>query len=713
MLSNVVILTIFLDSLVDQKFLTEINVEMSDLGMDSVMYRFRNSHDQSVVNGMMLNDQKQKTHFEVAYYYTSHEKGESSSESDEGSNSLQSEFTTVASSNWELYHITALHYDLADAPLPAMLHYFDSSAQLASLGMRDRAHGRLLSAYLMLEKLLHEASSLNIEVDNAMLQRQQLTNQMVHIIGNKDLGDSFKNITKEHIRQVFNDDIESFKKGLTMLAKFGQSVGTIEVEGYKFASELYLQAISLVLLVLKTDAFANLTSKLASFLEQVDSEGDFLQNNHADETMDDSSFESGTIPIPFDIDDLSVSFPAFSGLLTFYRDSPIGANQVQETFLANMFVAVTQEANEVVHVLRTKCILSHLYLKHGKIEQALQECEEIKHIYDHDAYSLQLVNIYGMDWPLICVGTMASTYLFRGEFANARKNIEFLEEQLKIIDEFASSTKAMSKGTISSYYLLLHEFEKAAAIASGIASTQYGYFFKPHGTLQERLAEKELALSNQSVNSITDIEVLSVLSLDNINEIDQNRSMLRQSAETLVDRGIEAVQAAICMAEVRNLESLPMTAETTSKQLQYCQAGLIYLHQSLGQADANNHERRKNYLMCLYQKAHLLFWHQKVLQRLQHNFGDDAGDGLIWLEGNGIDTLSISLKECEALSKTYGYPYMQLLVGKSYIAFGIDVCGGEEMIAYALSQLSPSDCKTAMEILTRIEGSVHDDNLHK
>src|SRR5210317_913549 len=106
----------FLDSLVAHKFLDEVNVEMSDLSsMDSVMYRFRNNHEQSVINGLMLNDQKKRTHFEVAVYYASSFRGggDSLGEND----SLSTDITTVPATNWALYHVIALHYDLAEVPV--------------------------------------------------------------------------------------------------------------------------------------------------------------------------------------------------------------------------------------------------------------------------------------------------------------------------------------------------------------------------------------------------------------------------------------------------------------------------------------------------------------------------------------------------------------------------------------------------------------------
>ena len=708
-----------LESLVEQKFLVEINVEMSDLAsMDSVMYRFRNTHEQSVINELMLNDQKQRTHFEVAMYYQSihgRESGDSPSDSDDVSGSLSTDITTIPTTNWQLFHITALHYDLADAHLPALLQYYESSTNLASLGMRDGAHGRLLSAYLMLEKMLHDATALDVDVDETAEQRQQIASQMVKIIGNKDLSDVLQGITKEHLRNVFDGDIAAFKTTLSMLTKFGQSVGTIEHEGYKFGSELYLQAILLVLLVLDDDAFGNLTSNLESFLKETNIQT--VKQREIPEVDNSMEFDSDTfgsdnfssLDFVMDDDDLAISFPAFSGLLTFYRDSPIGANQVQETFLANLFVAVTQEANEMIHVLRTKCILSHLYLKHGDIVKALEECEGIMDIYEPDAYSLQLVNTYGMDWPLICVGTMASTYLFRGQFTAAQRSIDFLTKQMQVIDEFASSTKVMSRGTVSSYYLRLFDLPRAYEISSGIAATQYGYFFKEHGTLQEKLAGKEYSLQKKEAfaDSFADsdgsLDLLSILSSGNFDQVEQKRSMLRQSAETLCDRGVEAIQAAICQAEVRNLESSPASAEVLGKQLQYCQAGLIYLNQTLSQNDANNHERRKNYLICLHQKAHLLFWHHTILQRFRENFVNDSVNDLLGLEGEEMHQLRECLIECDELSKKYDYLYMQLLVGKSYIDLKLDGVDGEERIKSAIEKLTLPDRTVAEELLTRID----------
>ena len=705
-----------LDSLVAHNFLDEVNVEMSDLSsMDAVIYRFRNNHERKVINDLMLNDQKKRTHFEVAAYYSAsfHRGGGGDSLGENDSSSLSTDITSVSNTNWEVFHVIALHYDLAEVPIPAMLHYYDSSASLASLGVRDKAHGRLLSAYLMLEKILHQASSLDVKVEESLEQRRHIAGQMIRTIGGDQLKDNVKvltKLTKEHLRVAFDGDIFAFKKSLVVLQKFGQSVGTIEKEGYLFGSELYIQAILLLLLVLEDDTLTNLTSSLDSFLglEKLGI-APMKGGTRKDESPDvSSSVSSGDSCFQdlFDIDDLSISFPAFSGLLTFYRDSPIGANQVQETFLANLFVAVTEEANQMIHVLRTKCILSHLYLKHGNITKALEECEDIKEMYDHDRYSLELVNTYGMDWPLVCVATMASTYLFKGKFIAARRNIEFLKTQMIMLDEFASSTKAMSKGTISSFYLLLYEFENAAEIASGINATQYGYFFKAIGTLQEELANRELALYEHKTFdsvSVCDVDLLSILSSDDVQQVNHNRPMLEQSAETLSDRGIEAVRAALCETEIRNLElQLNHNADTVKKQIQYCEAGLAYLRQSLGQNDANNHERRKNYLLCLYQQTNLLCWHDKLLRLLKGKFGIKVED-ILGINGSEREAAKASLDECRDLSLKYEYPFMQLLAGKRYIKLDLDVSGGEDLIQRSMECMHESDREVAKTILSRID----------
>ncbi|KAL7523921.1 hypothetical protein ACHAXR_000639, partial [Thalassiosira sp. AJA248-18] len=296
--------------------------------------------------------------------------------------------------------------------------------------------------------------------------------------------------------------------------------------------------------------------------------------------------------------------------------------------------------------------------------------------------------MYGMDWSLICVTTMASTYVYKGQFAAARHCLDFMKTQMIKLDEFASSTKAMSKGNISSIYLLLHEFENAAEIARGINTTQYGYFFKPIGVLQEELTNRELSLhQHKGFDSLAcDLDLLSILSPDRVHDINDGKTILNQSAETLSDQGIEAVRAALCATEVRNLElQSNRNADSVRKQVQYCQAGLVYLNQSLRQDGANNHERLKNHFMCLYQRAHFLCWHQKLQQLLQDSFEDVLADNdILGIKGTEIDLATASLDECKKLSESYDYPFMKVLTGKCYVNLGLRVSEGKDLTQHAL-----------------------------
>ena len=731
------------DSLVAHSFLEEVNVEMSDFSMDSIMYRFKNNHEQLVINGLMLDDQKKRTHFEVAKYYSSsvhngslgRDTGDSSTEND-----------SLLSSNYGVLNVIALHYDMADAPIPAMLYYYDSSSSLSSLGVRDKAHGHLQSAYMMMQKILRTASIQEIRIDDSVEQRQFTASQMIHIIAGENLKENLRilsKLTKDHLRVAFDGDIHAFKSSLTMLIKFGQSVGTIEREGFQLASEIFAEAIILLLIVLEDDAFTNLSSSVGSFLGQPDisvanENGPWHRSGHSPydslSSLDDPYSEDF-----FGVDDLTVCFPAFSGLLTFYRDCHIKVTLVQETFLANLFVAVTQEANEMIHVIRAKCVLSHLFLKHGNYRMAVKECEGVKELYDHDKYSIELVKIYGLDWALICIATMASTYVFTGQFSAAHDNIEFLKAQMTKIDEFASSTKAMFKGIVASCYLLLHEFEdvsylfsefpffrssfatstqvlmitsfpelllssslKAVDMAEGIKGTKYGFYFKPLGTLQEELANRKLALHNRRVfdSAESECDLLSVLSSDDINGINHKRTMLHKSAENLCDQGIEALRAALCVSEVWKFELLSSSsADTLMKQVQYCQAGLIYLNQTLIQTDVNNH---KNTLMCLYLQAELFFLHQRLRKALLDDF-DVHVDDLLNISGTEMHSARQALSECKELCEIHNYPFMQLLAGKRFVKLGLDVSVGKDLIERAFRCIGGADHEIAKRILSRAD----------
>lgn len=222
----------------------------------------------------------------------------------------------------------------------------------------------------------------------------------------------------------------------------------------------------------------------------------------------------------------------------------------------------------------------------------------------------------------------------------------------------------MLKGVISAAYLLLRRFDKAVAISTGISSTSYGFFYKPSSILQEGLNRKleRLHRSAKSIDSSSgqpsgpgststrstvlltssdesldiedependktnDLNVLEILCTDKCHSVCFKRSMLHPSIEVLSDRGMEAINAAICMAQIELLEKDQTDAEVMdlnliATQMKYCKAGIVHLEQSLGQKDACSHEKLTNYLSCLYQKAELLVWRNRLGQKLEAKDG--------------------------------------------------------------------------------------------
>ena len=679
-----------IESLIEAGFLVEVDADMSDSSsIDSNMYRFNSKVEQQVVNGLMLDEQKKKAHFEVAKYYQKRCVAETRSVDESNSQASLTTSSTIPALGWQLLHIIALHYDLAGATVQAMLYYFDSGNELATLGLRDHSHGSLLSSYLMLEKRIHSASLLDTQlISEKAHQKQLIVKEMLHMIGNTELSRSILMLTQEHLKFMFLGDINVLMKCITMLTKFGQSVGTIEEDGFKFGSDLYLQAIYLLLLALKGAVFYNLKKRLTCFFSLSFKNSDYSQTN---------------VNEKFCITDLTVSFPAFSGLLTFYRDSPMGINAKQETFLANLFVAITEESKESVHILRTKCILCHLYLKHGDAKKALNESESIIEMYDHDKHSITLVKLYGMDWALVCIGTMASVYLYRGEGTAAFKFVHFLELQILKLDEFLSSTKAMMKQIVSSFYLIFRQYNEAVKLSNGIASTSYSYFYKPSGVLQEKLSKNLLRLHNiftmvdcsidlwqRGKKTEIDHEFLPILSSEDAHTINNNRGMLNLSIEVLNDRGIEAINAALCIAkiEILEIEKVENNLEVVQIQMQVCQCGLVFLEQSLQQEDAKSYEKITNYLSCLYQKTELLYWYDELLESLiGYGAKIDSSQDQLWHMDSGINSISLILNECQELSVTHDYTFMLLLVGTRYIELNIDRSRGEHIISRAMEKI--------------------------
>lgn len=657
----------------------------------------------------MLEDQKKIAHHHVAQYYRSILDG--------GVVTGGSDFSTANSSfsenlhpslSWQMQHITALHYDLAGYSVQAMLKYFSSGTELARLGIRDRAHGSLLSAYLMFERRIHEARNFQIpHCDQEQMNRQHIVGRIYEIIGDKELPASMKTLTIEHLKLMFENDTSALTTCIQLLTKYGQSVGTIEKEGYKIGSDIYLQAIFLLLLALEEHGFQNMMSRVSRFIDKFEHgivTDSHIQLGHNDE---------------FYMEHPGVCFPAFSGLLTFYRDSPIPVNMNQETLLANLFVAITEESTEVVHQLRAKCILSHLYLKHGDIKRAIIETESLKTMYDHDEYSAVLVSKYGMDWALICIGTMTVEYLYRGDLVAGLNFIHFLEEQIGKLDEFASSTKVMMKQLVSSMYIILQNYDRAFELADGIAGVSYKYFYKPSGILHEILTKRMQALyCHENTDSYQmelhdkneqQSDVLSILSLENPKCIRHNRSMLYSSIETLGDRGIEAINAAICMAEIKLIEARPVVLDhhDMSLQMKYCTAGLLYLEQSLQQADANSHEKRSNFISCLLQKAELLVWYKKLRCSLD-KFGYDAEPCPLF--GNNITEMESPesvLQKCKQLCQKYDYYLALLMIGVKYKELRLDESYGEEIICLVYkkiqSEKSCEDYAHAARLLERLQ----------
>lgn len=200
--------------------------------------------------------------------------------------------------------------------------------------------------------------------------------------------------------------------------------------------------------------------------------------------------------------------------------------------------------------------------------------------------------------------------------------------------------------------------------------------------------------------------MLSILSEDGYDASD-SRNMLNQSAETLCDRGIEAVRAALCATEVRNLELCrDRNADTVWTQIQYCQAGLVYLHQSLRADGANNYERLKNHFVCLHQRAYFLCWHQKLFQLFESfEVKGPIGD-VLEIRGSEIDSAKQALDECSKLDELYDYPYMKLLIGKAHVKLGLCITEGEAMIQKALECMEQSDRAVAEAILSQMDDDI-------
>ena len=746
---------IMVNSLVEAGFLILIDDDNADyLSMEATQnFRFASVFEQMCVNDLMIEDQKRELHLRLAEHYETRllglvddrDVGFLEDDATYGGGSLSTLTTsytmgtasgTSTKPNWQITHLTATHFSMAAASVQALIYYFDAATELARLGLREKSHGSLLSAYSCFEQRLDQCrrNDESIVIQSCAKERNRLARRLLQMICEADVPPAIEMLTQDHLRWMFDANSQDLVLCINMLFKFGQSIGVIEKEGYVHGAKVYQQVVFLTLLGLSEEAFSRTVSQLKEYLD----DSIIVSNN--------DTTSGGDYDDSFSIGDLAVSFPAFSGLLTFYRDSPIQneTNLVREKVLATLFVAVTEQQDDMVHILRTKCILGHLFMKNGDIAKALAVSEAIKAVYIHDEHSLQMVQMYGMDWALINITTMVSVYIFRADISKALDSISFLETQLEKVDEFASSTKAMLKGVVSAAYLLLCRFDKAAAISNGISSTSYGFFYKPSSILQEGL-NKKLARLYCSLTSIdttngvstlyslspdestksddpnddilsNDFNVLEILGTDKCHSVCFKRSMLHPSIEVLSDRGMEAITAAICMAQIELLEKKGQNnvRDTSTKssdqdmvteQMNYCKAGLVYLEQSLGQKDAGSHEKLTNYLSCLYQKAELLAWRNSLTQKIKQfgaktanlDINNAPKESAANDESSGpsantsdIEEAISSLQKCEEICREKGFYLMFLMVGARYINLDLDHGHGKMVVARAFQEIEKS-----------------------
>eukprot|EP00546_Thalassionema_frauenfeldii_P017929 CAMPEP_0178896958 /NCGR_PEP_ID=MMETSP0786-20121207/1475_1 /TAXON_ID=186022 /ORGANISM="Thalassionema frauenfeldii, Strain CCMP 1798" /LENGTH=170 /DNA_ID=CAMNT_0020567445 /DNA_START=484 /DNA_END=992 /DNA_ORIENTATION=+ len=154
--------------------------------------------------------------------------------------------------------------------------------------------------------------------------------------------------------------------------------------------------------------------------------------------------------------------------------------------------------------------------------------------------------------------------------------------------------------------------------------------------------------------------------------------------ETQCDRGIESFKAELCLDEIKTIQKLSFTAENKKKQLEYCQAGLAYLEQSLQQKGAKNHDRFANYSVCLLQKAELLYWHRSISQILSDELSEIVVKDVLNLDGSEMDAARASLHECKVFCDKYELFLRLMTVGSMYIYLGLDVALGVKITLSSL-----------------------------
>ena len=197
---------------------------------------------------------------------------------------------------------------------------------------------------------------------------------------------------------------------------------------------------------------------------------------------------------------------------------------------------------------------------------------------------------------------------------------------------------------------------------------------------------------------------------------------------------MEAINAAICMAQIELLEKYRkdargMDLDLIATEMKYCKAGLVHLEQSLGQKDAGSHEKLTNYLSCLYQKAELLVWRNRLGQKLgakddivregaqsDPTVVDDIAqeapsDTKSSPQLSDIDEAVSSLRECEKICAESGYYLMLLMVGARYTHLNLDVDHGKAVVFRAFEEIRRSKSKDDLSYAHSIYESLCDSSM--
>ena len=191
---------IMVHSLVEAGFLILIDDENADyLSMESTQsFRFASALEQMCENELMIEDQKRELHLLLAEHYESRllglgderDVGYLEDDVTDGGGSistLTTSFTmgtstgTAMRPSWQITHLTATHFSMAAASMQALLYFFDAATELARLGLREKSHGSLLSAYSCFEQRLDQCrrNEENIVIQSGAQERNRLATRLL------------------------------------------------------------------------------------------------------------------------------------------------------------------------------------------------------------------------------------------------------------------------------------------------------------------------------------------------------------------------------------------------------------------------------------------------------------------------------------------------------------------------------------------------------